>query len=148
MVFILMFIVFSFTAPNFLNVRNLLNVSRQINTLGICSVGMTLLLIAGSIDLSQGYQLSLINVFCAFLMVEQGIPMVLAILLSLVLGAIIGFINGIIDLANNIISGVASPVVGAFASILLDDFVSYLGTRDKAEFYAYNWYYFLFVNWR
>ena len=59
-----------------------------------------------------------------------------------------GFINGIIDLANNIISGVASPVVGAFASILLDDFVSYLGTRDKAEFYAYNWYYFLFVNWR
>ena len=102
MVFILMFIVFSFMAPNFTNVRNLLNVSRQINTLGICSVGMTLLLIAGSIDLSQGYQLSLINVFCAFLMVEQGIPMVLAILLSLVLGAIIGFINGIIIVKSGV----------------------------------------------
>lgn len=49
-----------------------------------------------------------------------------------------GFINGIIDLADGIISSVASPVVGALASILLDDFVSYLGTRDKAEFYAYN----------
>lgn len=102
MVFILMFIVFSFTAPNFTNIRNLLNVSRQINTLGICSVGMTLLLIAGSIDLSQGYQLSLINVFCAFLMVQQGIPMVAAILLSLVLGAVIGFINGVIIVKSGV----------------------------------------------
>ena len=102
MVFILMFLVFSFTAPNFTNVRNLLNVSRQINTLGICSVGMTLLLIAGSIDLSQGYQLSLINVFCAFLMVEQGVPMVPAIILSLILGALIGFINGVIIVKSGV----------------------------------------------
>lgn len=63
---------------------------------------MTLLLIAGSIDLSQGYQLSLINVFCAFLMVQQGIPMVAAILLSLVLGAVIGFINGVIIVKSGV----------------------------------------------
>jgi len=102
MVFILMFIVFSFTAPNFTNVKNLLNVSRQINTLGICSVGMTLLLIAGSIDLSQGYQLSLINVLCAFLMAKQGVPMVLAICISLLVGVLIGFINGVIIVKSGV----------------------------------------------
>lgn len=102
MVFILMFIVFSFCAPNFTNVKNLLNVSRQINTLGICSVGMTLLLIAGSIDLSLGYQLSLINVFCAFMMVKQGMPMLPAILLSLLLGSVIGLINGVIIVRSGV----------------------------------------------
>lgn len=102
MVFILMFIVFSFTAPNFTNVKNLLNVSRQINTLGICSVGMTLLLIAGSIDLSQGYQLSLINVLCAFLMAKQGVSMVLAICISLLVGVLIGFINGVIIVKSGV----------------------------------------------
>ena len=60
------------------------------------SQAMTLLLIAGSIDLSLGYQLSLINVFCAFMMVKQGMPMVPAILLSLLLGVAIGFVNGVI----------------------------------------------------
>ncbi len=102
MVFVLMFMVFSFCAPNFTNVKNLLNVSRQINTLGICSVGMTLLLIAGSIDLSLGYQLSLINVFCAFMMVKQGMPMVPAILLSLLLGVAIGFVNGVIIVKSGV----------------------------------------------
>ena len=102
MVFVLMFIVFSFTAPNFTNVKNLLNVSRQINTLGICSVGMTLLLIAGSIDLSQGYQLSLINVLCAFLMAKQGVPMALAICISLLVGVLIGFINGVIIVKSGV----------------------------------------------
>lgn len=101
-VFILMFIVFSIFAPNFTKVRNLLNVSRQINTLGICSVGMTLLLIAGSIDLSLGYQLSLINVICAFLMVKQGMSMVPAIVISLLVGILIGLINGIIIVKSGV----------------------------------------------
>lgn len=121
MVFIVMFIVFSFIAPNFTKVKNLLNVSRQINTLGICAVGMTLLLIAGSIDLSLGFQLSLINVFCAFLMAKKGMPMVPAILLSLVLGVVIGLINGIIIVK----SGVHPMIVTLGVSQVLNG-ISYL----------------------
>lgn len=101
-VFIAMFIIFSIFAPNFTKVRNLLNVGRQINTLGICSVGMTLLLISGSIDLSLGYQLSVINVICAFLMAKQGMPMVPAILISMLVGVVIGLINGIIIVKSGV----------------------------------------------
>lgn len=101
-VFVLMFIIFSIFAPNFTKVKNLLNVSRQINTLGICAVGMTLLLIAGSIDLSQGYQLSLINVLCAFMMVKAGMPMFVAILVGLLVGVLIGFINGVIIVKSGV----------------------------------------------
>ena len=102
MVLLLMLIVFSIFAPNFTRVRNLLNVSRQINTLGICAVGMTLLLIAGSIDLSLGYQLSLINVFCAYMMVKNGMSMYLAVALCLLLGIVIGLANGIIIVKSGV----------------------------------------------
>ena len=49
MVFVVMFVFFSFASPNFFKASNFMKVSRQINTLGICAVGMTILLIAGGI---------------------------------------------------------------------------------------------------
>ena len=101
-VFVIMFIFFSIFAPNFTKVRNIMNVSRQINTLGICAVGMTLLLIAGSIDLSMGYQLSLINVLCAFLMVKVGMGMTSSIIVCLLVGSLIGIINGIIIVKSGV----------------------------------------------
>lgn len=102
LVFILMFLTFSIFAPNFTNVKNLMNVSRQINTLGICAVGMTLLLITGGIDLSLGYQLSLINVLCAWLMVKQGMHPVPAVIISLMVGTAIGAINGVIIVKSGV----------------------------------------------
>lgn len=102
LVFILMFLTFSIFAPNFTNVKNLMNVSRQINTLGICAVGMTLLLITGGIDLSLGYQLSLINVLCAWLMVKQGMHPVPAVIISLLVGTAIGTINGVIIVKSGV----------------------------------------------
>lgn len=102
LVFILMFLTFSIFAPNFTNVKNLMNVSRQINTLGICAVGMTLLLITGGIDLSLGYQLSLINVLCAWLMVKQGMHPVPAVIISLMVGTAIGTINGVIIVKSGV----------------------------------------------
>ena len=69
LVFVAMFILFSFIAPNFLQLNNIFNVARQVCTLGICAVGMTIIMITGGIDLSLGYQISLTNVVCAWLMV-------------------------------------------------------------------------------
>lgn len=123
-VFILMFLTFSIFAPNFIKVKNLLNVSRQINTLGICAVGMTLLLITGGIDLSLGYQLSVINVLCAWLMVKQGMSPVMAVLISLVVGTAIGAINGIIVVK----SGVHPMIVTLAVSQVLNG-VSYLVSK-------------------
>lgn len=51
---------------------------------------------------------------------------------------------GIIDIGSAIASVVASPIAGAITSIILNGFVSLLGTREKAEYIAYNWYYMLF----
>lgn len=87
---------FSIVAPNFLQLNNFFNVSRQICTLGIVCVGMTVVMISGGIDLTVGYHISLANVACAWLMVKGGVNPVLAVIVILLMGIVIGLINGII----------------------------------------------------
>ena len=96
LVFIIIFIGFSIFAPNFLRIKNFFNIARQIATLGIASVGMAFPLILGGIDLSVGYQISMVNVVCAWLMVNAKVPPFLAALIALLMGTLIGALNGIL----------------------------------------------------
>ena len=89
-------VVFSVATPVFLQVSNVINVVRQISMLGIASVGMTFVLLVGGIDLSIGSLITIINVVCAWLMVECGINPWLSCLISLVLTTFIGFLNGLL----------------------------------------------------
>jgi ribose transport system permease protein len=123
-VFILMFILFSVYAPNFLKLKNIFNVSRQIATLGICAVGMTMVLICGGTDLSMGYQISLANVVCASLMVKAGWGILPSVLVVLVMGTFIGFLNGVIIVK----SGVAPLIVTLATMNILKGF-SYMVSK-------------------
>lgn len=96
LVLIGMLVFFSIMAPNFFRVNNFFNVARQICTLGIVCVGMSIVMISGGIDLTVGYHISLANVLCAWLMVKGGVNPALAICIILVLGTLIGMVNGVI----------------------------------------------------
>lgn len=89
-------VVFSLLSPRFLTVSNFFNISRQIATLGVTAIGFTFVLISGGIDLSVGFQISLINVITAHLMVHMGVHWGVAILIAVAIGSFIGFINGLI----------------------------------------------------
>lgn len=101
-VFIVMFVVFCFVAPNFGKLNNIFNVSRQISTLGICAVGMSMVMICGGIDLSIGYQISLVNVCCAYMMAKANIHPVIAVAVVIVMGTFIGFMNGVIIVKSGV----------------------------------------------
>jgi ribose transport system permease protein len=90
---LLMCIFLSFTSPNFLNVKNLLNVGRQVSLLGIMAVGMTFVLICREVDLSVGSIYALVGLSVGILLTME-INLWLALLLGLALGALVGFING------------------------------------------------------
>lgn len=96
LVLIGLLVLFSIIAPNFLQLTNVFNVSRQICTLGIVCIGMTVVMITGGIDLTVGYHISLANVFCAWLMVKGGVNPVLAVIVILIMGILIGLVNGIV----------------------------------------------------
>ncbi|MFR4631484.1 MAG: ABC transporter permease [Blautia faecis] len=57
---------------------------------------MTYVILLGGIDLATGSIISFVNIVCAYFMVNIGMNVVLAVLLSLIISTFIGFLNGII----------------------------------------------------
>ena len=84
---------FSVTAPNFLKLDNLLSIMRQVSIVGIASVGMSFVLIAGGIDLSVGSLIGLAAVSAAMMM-KVGVPPALAALVALLVCTAMGCLNG------------------------------------------------------
>lgn len=93
---LLMFVFFSVMSSNFLTMRNLLNVAKQVSIFGIASVGMTYVILLGGIDLATGSIISFVNIVAAYFMVNLGWNPFIAIVLSLIISTAIGFLNGFI----------------------------------------------------
>ncbi len=91
---LVMCVLFSVCTRSFLSVNNIVNIFRQISIVGICAVGMTMIILTGGIDLSVGSLIGLAAVVGA-LMMSHGVPVILAVLIVLVLGVCIGFLNGV-----------------------------------------------------
>lgn len=94
-VLIALVIIISIAAPVFLSPRNIRNVLQQVSTLGILSMGVTVLMISGGIDLSVGSAISTVAVI-AGTMLKAGIPAEIAVLAGLALGCAIGCLNGML----------------------------------------------------
>ncbi len=88
---LVLFVICSLITPVFLKPGNLLNIARQISIIGIVSIGMTLVILTGGIDLSVGPILA-----CGALLVaglkEYGI--VAAFVGPLIFGLCAGLLNG------------------------------------------------------
>ena len=93
-VLLALIIFFSCASEYFLVSKNLLNVARQVSTLGIAAVGFTFVLLLGGIDLSVGSNITLVNIVGAWLMVHAALNPVLAIILAVIMATAIGFANG------------------------------------------------------
>lgn len=92
-VFIVIFALSALLSPNFLRRSNLFNILRQISIMGILSVGMTCVIIAGGIDLSVAAVIALVTVLTADVIKLYGIAP--AIVVALATGLFFGFLNGL-----------------------------------------------------
>ncbi len=88
-------IVISVRSDSFLTYDNIMNVLRQIAQNMFLASGMTMILIAGGIDLSVGAVVGFIGVVVGT-MVNAGIPIPVCILVCLLIGALLGGFNGFI----------------------------------------------------
>lgn len=92
-VYVVLVIAFTIANPRFLNPSNLLTMLRQVSMYGIASIGMTFVILLGDIDLSTGSIVTFVNILCAYLMVNKGMGMVPAIIITLVAAVLIGILN-------------------------------------------------------
>lgn len=88
-------VVIAFRSDSFLTYENIVNVLRQSAQNIFIASGMTIILIAGGIDLSVGSVVGLVGVMVGT-MVNDGMPILLAVGICLVVGALMGTFNGMI----------------------------------------------------
>lgn len=93
-VLLVLVVVFTVANPRFITPNNIMLLLRAVSMFGIASIGMTFVILLGDIDLSIGTIISFVNIFCAYLMVNMGVNMWLAILITLIASVAIGLLNG------------------------------------------------------
>jgi ribose transport system permease protein len=122
LVFIIEVIIFAAASGGaFITAGNIVNISRQVSYYGIASIGMTFVILIAGIDLSIGSIITLVNVVCAFLMVNSGMNMWLAIIVSLVVATAIGVLNG------GMVATIGIPaLIATFASQTIFEGAAYL----------------------
>ncbi|MEG1491878.1 MAG: ABC transporter permease [Oscillospiraceae bacterium] len=96
----ILFVILTFASNKFLSPGNLINVMRQVSTNAFVACGMTLILIAGGIDLSIGAVMAITGMVAAY-MSMSGIPFFICALAGIATGAVAGLVNGIIIAKTN-----------------------------------------------
>ena len=89
-------IFFSLATSNFLQVKNLFNIARQISMLGIIAACTSFAMISGGMDLSVGSTLSFSCVLTATLMVDFGMSIPLACMIAVAASTCLGIVNGML----------------------------------------------------
>ncbi|OWJ62811.1 ABC transporter permease [Inquilinus limosus] len=108
-----MVLAFSVLSPRaFPTVNNFTNVLNQASLAMIIAGGLTLAVVVGELDLSIGFAASLHGVLVTGLIVANGLPIPVAILIVLALGALIGLINGLIVTKIKVNSVIATLGIG------------------------------------
>lgn len=108
----LMLCVFAFIAPDFFRPANVLNVLRQASAIGILSIGQTIVILVGGIDLSVASVMQFAGVTVAE--VTRGSNTLVPLVLPMVLasGAAIGLINGWLVTKRRVQPFIATLFVG------------------------------------
>ena len=91
----LLFVFFALRTETFLSVSNIWNMLRQTAVTGIISLGMTMAMLTGGIDLSVSAVVAISSVTCSMCMVNMKLNMWVAILIALLAGLAAGFVNGL-----------------------------------------------------
>ncbi|WP_083875558.1 ABC transporter permease [Gracilibacillus halophilus] len=92
--FLVLCFIFSIISSEFLTATNITNILRQVSINGILAVGMTFVILTSGIDLSVGSVMAFTGTIMAGLMINNGLPPILAIIAGILLGALLGYING------------------------------------------------------
>jgi ribose transport system permease protein len=90
----ILFIALSIASPYFLTANNLASVARQTAVFNTMALGMTIVIVAGGIDLSVGSILGLSGLV-GTMALEAGYPIFVGVLVGTAVGTVCGFLNGL-----------------------------------------------------
>lgn len=109
-----MLVTFAIAVPNgaFFTSNNLLSIVNQSALTAIIACGLTMVLVVGEFDLSVGYAASLAGVLVTGFIANQGLPILIAVVLTVVIGGGIGAANGLLVTKARVNAVVATLGIG------------------------------------
>ncbi len=126
-VLILIVLIFTIIEPRFFNLGNIVNILVQNAYIAIATIGMSFVIIGGGIDLSVGYQISLVGVIATISTQWFHLPVPVAVLIGLVLGLALGFLNGYLSVKLKV-----HPMVVTLATMAIFQGISYMITKSNS----------------
>jgi len=111
-------IAFSLLTPEFATVSNLFNLARQGAVLAIISVGMTVVIASGGIDLSVGALVGLSGTVIA-VTIQRGLSWPIAVLLGIATCSLCGLVSGLV-----VAKGSVYPFIVTFGMLFMAQSIS------------------------
>ncbi len=120
----------------FLTVQNVTSILVRSVALGVVAAGQTIVIIAGSLDLSVAYLVSVTAVMASFIMQGEADRMVLATGVVLFIGVVVGLVNGLIITKLRVNAFIATLGVGLILRGILNASFNNFAGRVPPEYQA------------
>ena len=114
LVVLLIITVCSIAAPRFLTINNMMAILRNSSIVGMVSLGMTFVIIAGGIDLSAGHIVATSGAVLIILQRNPNLPLPIAIAACIGAALLIGLLGGAIITKANLPPFIVTLAVGIF----------------------------------
>ncbi len=124
--FVLLLLFYCF-APKFMTMENIKNILVQNAYIIVSSIGMAFVIIGGGIDLSVGYQISLVGVITTISIQWFHLPVWCSVLIGLMTGTLLGAINGFLSVKLQV-----HPMVITLATMAIYQGISYIITNSNS----------------
>jgi ribose/xylose/arabinose/galactoside ABC-type transport system permease subunit len=132
---LLLAVVLTSMSDKFLTEANMWNVLRQVSVVVIVGTAVTLVMVAGGLDLSVGGVIALSGV-AAVILSNSGVPIPIACLIGVLIGAGVGLLNGLLIVVigiNSVIATLGTLYVTRGAALLWTDGQPVLAPKGYGE---------------
>lgn len=136
---IILCLIFSLLTDSFFTLKNIVNILNQNAYVIIAALGISLIMMSGAMDLSVGYQMSMVGVVSGLLLTRSNLPIPAVILIALLLGISMNMLNAFLSYklsltllmvtvgTSSIYQGISYTISGATIYSGLPDAFKFLG---------------------
>lgn len=109
--FVVLVAVCCICSPKFRTVNNIMNVLRQASFISIIAMGEFFVILIGQMDMSISSIIGMVSIYFSGFIVNNGIPLGVAVVLVLLMSIAVGMVNGFLTIYGKMPSFIATLVV-------------------------------------
>ncbi len=136
-VLVVIFVLSSLISPYFMTPYNMTVLARGLAFVGLVTIGQSMLMVLGELDLSLGVNGGLCGVIAGILMVQMGVNPALAMVLAVAFGAMLGLINGLLVTVlrlHSLVLTIGTAGIFGGANLVLTRGVAITGIPTSVQF--------------